>query len=68
MLPNKVYEVLRWVVILVLPAISALIVELGETWGWDLPYVAISKTINYIALALGTIFGISKIVNDKKTK
>lgn len=66
MLPQKVYEVLRWVVILVLPALGVLISELGETWGWDLPYVAIEKTLNYIALFLGTIFGISKIVNDKK--
>lgn len=68
MLPQKVYEVLRWVVVLVLPAISVLITNLGKTWGWELPYEAISATIDYIALFLGTIFGISKIVNDKKTK
>ena len=66
MLSSKVYEVLRWVVVLVLPAISVLITNLGKTWGWGLPYEAISATIDYIALFLGTIFGISKIVNDKK--
>lgn len=68
MLSSKVYEVLRWVVVLVLPAISVLITNLGKTWGWELSYEAISATIDYIALFLGTIFGISKIVNDKKAK
>ena len=68
MLSNKVYEVLRWVVVLVLPAISILITNLGKTWGWELPYEAISATIDYITLFLGSIFGISKIVNDRKNK
>lgn len=68
MLSSKVYEALRWVVVLVLPAISVLITNLGKTWGWELPYEEISATIDYFALCLGTIFGISKIVNDKKGK
>lgn len=68
MLPSKVYEVLRWVVVIVLPAISVLITNLGKTWGWELPYEAISATIDYIAVFLGVIFGVSKIVNDNKSK
>lgn len=66
MLNKTLYETLRWVVVIVLPAISVLITNLGKTWGWELPYEAISATIDYIALFLGVIFGISKIQNDRK--
>lgn len=68
MLPSKVYEALRWIVVIVLPAFSVLITNLGKTWGWELPYEAISDTIDYIAVFLGVIFGVSKIVNDNKSK
>ena len=67
MLPQKIYEVLRWIVVLVLPALGVLIDDLGNTWGWDLPYEAISKTLDIVAVFLGTIFCISKVVNDNKT-
>lgn len=66
MLPQKVYEALRWVVAIVLPAISLLIITLANIWEWDLPSEQISLTLDAIALFLGTIFGISKIKNDKK--
>lgn len=66
MLPQKVYEALRWVIAIVLPAISLLIITLANIWEWDLPSEQISLTLDAIALFLGTIFGISKIKNDKK--
>lgn len=66
MLPQKVYEALRWIVAIVLPAISLLIITLANIWEWDLPSEQISLTLDAIALFLGTIFGISKIKNDKK--
>lgn len=66
MLPQKVYEALRWIVTIVLPAISLLIITLANIWEWDLPSEQISLTLDAIALFLGTVFGISKIKNDKK--
>lgn len=66
MLPQKVYEALRWIIAVVLPALAIFITNLGKTWGWDLPYEAISETIKWVALFLGTIFGISKIMNEKR--
>ena len=66
MLPQKVYEALRWIIAIVLPAISLLISTLANIWEWDLPSEQISLTLDAIALFLGTVFGISKIKNDKR--
>lgn len=65
MLPQKVYEALRWIISIVIPAFSVLLSTLVGAWGWNLPLDAILATLSAIALFLGTIFGISKVVNDK---
>lgn len=65
MLPQKLYEALRWIVIIVLPAIGTLFATLASAWGWDLPVEAILTSISALDLFLGAIFGISKVVNDK---
>lgn len=57
-LNNKVYDVLKWIVIIVLPALSVLYGTLAKIWG--LPYEAeIPLTINAIDLFLGALIGIS---------
>ena len=66
MLPQKVYEALRWVIAIVLPAISLLIATLANIWEWDIPSENICLTLDAIALFLGTIFGISKVINEKR--
>lgn len=66
MLNQKVYEALRWIVSIVLPAIGVFFATLAEAWQWNLPTEAILTTISAVSLFLGTIFGISKVVNDKK--
>ena len=35
-LNNKVYDVMKWIVMIVLPALSAFYVALAPVWGW--PY------------------------------
>lgn len=65
MLPQKIYEALRWILVIVVPAFTLLLTTLTEAWGWDIPLKGIIITIEAIALFLGTIFGISKVVNDK---
>ena len=58
MLPNKVYNVLKWIVMIVLPACATLYVLLANTWGF--PYAdEISATITGITTFLGAIIGIS---------
>lgn len=66
MLNHKTYEVLRWVVSIVLPAIGTFFATIARAWGWDLPVEAILTSISALSLCLGTIFGISKVVNDNK--
>lgn len=65
MLPQKVYEALRWLISVVLPAIAVFLATLDAAWGWGLPIEAILATISGLELFLGAIFGISKVVNDK---
>lgn len=63
-LENKVYDVLKWVAILLLPAAAGLYERLAHTWG--LPYASqIPDTINAIQIFLGVILGISTL-NYKK--
>ena len=66
MLPSKVYEVLRWLVSIVLPALSVFFATLAQAWNWNLPTEAILTTISALGLFLGAVFGISKVVNDTK--
>lgn len=65
MLPQKLYEALRWILVIVVPAFTLLLTTLTEAWGWNIPLEGIIITIESIALFLGTIFGISKIQHDK---
>ena len=56
-LNNKVYDILKWVVMIVLPAISAFYVALASVWGW--PYAEqVAMTIAAVTL-LGALLGIS---------
>ena len=68
MLPQKIYETLRWCIAIVIPAISVLIVSLNTIWELGWPAEQISLTLDAIGLFLGAIFGISKIENDRKSK
>ena len=66
MLPNKVYEVLRWLVAVFLPALGVFFLTLAEAWHWNLPTEAILTTLSAVGLFLGAIFGISKVIYDRK--
>lgn len=65
MLPQKIYEIIRWTIAIALPAIGLLITTLSEIWGWNIPYSEINLTLDAIGLFLGAIFGISKIQHDR---
>ena len=63
-IPSKVYDVLKWVCMIVLPAIATLWFTLGKVWGF--PYLGeIEATIVAIDTFLGAILGISN-ANYKK--
>lgn len=57
-LSNKTYDILVWIVQIVLPAIGALYFGLAQIWGF--PYAEqIVGTISVIVVFLGTILKIS---------
>jgi hypothetical protein len=63
-LPDKVYDVLKWIVILFLPALGALYAGLSDIWG--LPYAdQIPGTLHYIQVFLGVILGITTYQYNK---
>lgn len=68
-LSNQIYNVLKWVCIIALPAISIFYTAIAAIW--NLPYgEQISKTIDAVAILIGALIGISTISynKDKKVK
>ena len=58
MLSNKVYDVLKWIVMIAIPALTTAYVGLAAVWGWPCPD-AIAKTSAIICTLLGALLGIS---------
>ena len=65
-LPQKLYEILRWVTWIVLPAIATLISALNAAWNWGLPIDAILSTFAAVETFIGVVLGIAKYSNDKE--
>lgn len=61
---SKLYDILKWVAILLLPALSTFINVFGKIWGFPI-CDPISQTITALAVCLGTILGISSIQYKK---
>ena len=57
-LPDKYYQNIKWTVLIVLPALSALVATLGKAYGWNETDMTV-LTINAIATFLGVITGVS---------
>ena len=61
---NKVYDVLKWVALIALPALAILYGDLAITWG--LPFgEQIPDTLTSIQLFLGVVLGISSATYKK---
>ena len=64
-IPDKLYDVLKWLCILGLPALTSLYSTLAGIWG--LPFAAqIPQTISAIGLAIGTVIGVSSAEYNKR--
>lgn len=64
---SRVYDILKWVAIIVLPALSTLISVVFQIWG--IPYgTEIAQTITAIATFLGAILMVSSIQYTRKLK
>lgn len=66
-LDNKVYDVLKWVALVVLPAVATLYTALAGVWG--LPFAEeIPATITAIDLFIGALLGVSTAKYNKEDK
>lgn len=61
---NKVYDILKWIALVALPALTALWLTLANIWGF--PYAeAIGATMAAITTFLGALLGISSYQYNK---
>ena len=69
-LPNSLYTWLKWLTIIVLPALATFIVVISKIWGWADLGTSIAQTITAVATFLGTILCISNYnyYNNKDEK
>ena len=59
LLPNNVYDVLKWICLIALPAISAFVLFMGTDLNEQ--YELIAKWINGIMILLGSLIGVSTV-------
>lgn len=63
-LPNKVYDVLKWVCLICIPALATAYVGLAAVWNW--PFAdEIAKTAAVACALLGALLGISTAEYNK---
>ena len=61
---NTVYAILKWIALIVLPAVATLYGALASTWGW--PYAEqIVYSITAVDTFLGALLGISNLQYKK---
>lgn len=64
---NKMYDVLKWIAVVVLPALGTLYFALAGIWGF--PYgEQIVGTITAVDTFLGVLLGISAVQYNKNNK
>lgn len=64
-LDDKVYDILKWIAIVALPALSTFIVVISKIWGWGDIGSMVAQTITAVAVLLGALLGISTIQYNK---
>ena len=62
---DKLYDVLKWVVMIVLPALSTAYVGLAAVWGWPLAD-EVAKSCSVVCVLLGALLGISTAEYNKQ--
>ena len=66
-LKDSVYNILKWICLIALPAMSVFYFTIAKIWG--LPYEAeIPATINAIAVLIGALIGISNKNYNKEER
>lgn len=64
-LSNKVYDVLKWMALLALPALGTLVFTLSSIWGWEYGD-KINGTISAVGVFIGAVIGIASAKYKKE--
>lgn len=64
---NKLYDILKWLVIIVLPALATLYAALAAVWAWPNPDQVVT-TITAVDTFLGAVLCISSATYNKEGK
>ena len=63
-LKDSVYDVLKWIALICLPALGVAYSALAGVWGW--PYAdEIARTVNAVCVLLAALLGISTAEYNK---
>lgn len=60
LLPSRVYDILKWLGLIVLPALALFVNTVGPAWGWT-HVDAIVTTLNALGILAGALIGVSAI-------
>lgn len=60
LIPNRVYDILKWFGLIVLPALALFVNTVGPAWGWT-HVDAIVTTLNALGILAGSLIGVSAI-------
>lgn len=61
-IPDDVYDALKWATLIVLPALATLFGAVGAAWGVDAGLVAsVTTTITAVSTFCGAILGVSAV-------
>ena len=64
-IPDKLYDILKWLTMIVLPALATAYVGLASIWGW--PFAdEVAKTTAVVCTLLGALLGISTAQYNKQ--
>lgn len=60
-LPDRVYDVLKWVAMVLLYAVATFVGAVGPAWGWS-NVSAIVLTLTSLGTLLGAVLGVSTVL------
>jgi hypothetical protein len=66
-LPDKVYDILKWIVLVFLPALTTLVGVIGSVYGWA-NLEPILTIMTAVTTFLGAILGVSTAQYNQKNK
>lgn len=64
LLPDRAYQVLKWVALIALPALAVFVQTVGTTAGWDATGITVT-VLNAAGLLVGALIGVSQIKAER---